>query len=142
MTFRDLKLLRERIGDDLRDAMSSATPSRKKIRTLTTLRVRLDGVIDSVVEQADPDLAENYALFRKLYREQVIEQVEQGAAFKVRARDGRGLYRTPDEQVAAAFFRPGNRAVLSLYRHGERETWVLTAFGRKGMAGPDEPVGG
>ena len=108
VTFRDLKLLRERVGDDLRDAMSAANPSRKAIRTLTALRERLDGVIDDTVRTADPDLADNYRTFRQEYFDAVIEPFEQGAAFKVRARDGRGFYRTPDEQVMRAFFAPGD----------------------------------
>ena len=116
ITFRDLKLLRERVGDDLRDAMSAANPSRKKIRTLRALRERLDGVIDDVVRNADPELAHNYRIFREEYFKTVIEPFEQGAAFKVRARDGRGFFRTPDEQVMRAFFAPGDVTAVRQFK--------------------------
>lgn len=108
VTFSDLKALRERVTDDLIDAQSSATPSRKRIRVLATLQERLDGVINDLTEVADPGLAQRYQEFRAAYFNQYIEPFERGAAFTVRQRDGRAFYRLPDEQVAAAFFSPGN----------------------------------
>lgn len=108
VTFGDLKALRERLTDDLLDAQSAASPSRKRIRVLASLQQRVDGLIDDLTQVADPDLAARYQQFRETYFNEYIEPFERGAAFSVRQRDGRGFYRTPDENVAAAFFTPRN----------------------------------
>lgn len=108
VTFQDYMALRSRIGDDLRDAVSSSTPSAKKIRELTRLRSVVDDGFNKIIAEADPALAENYRAFRQAYREKHIERFEQGAAFKVRQRDGRNFYRVPDEKVAESFFRAGD----------------------------------
>lgn len=108
VTFGDLKVLRERVSDDLFDAMSAANPSNKKIRTLTAMRARVDDLIGELTQSADPELASRYQQFRQAYRDEYVSRFEDGAGFKVRQRDGRGFYRTRDEQVATAFFQPGN----------------------------------
>ena len=48
------------------------------------------------------------------------------------------VYGAPDGRRADIVLGE-NKAVLSLYRHNDRETWVLTGFGPK--AGPGEPGG-
>lgn len=106
VTFRDLQALRQRVSDDLLDATSSATPSNRRIRALTAMRQRVDQIIEQLTASADPTLADRYRQFRQEYFDQYIRPYEQGAVFKVRQRDGRGFYRLPDEQVAAAFFGP------------------------------------
>lgn len=108
VTFGDLKALRERLTDDLLDAQASASPSRKRIRVLAALQERVDNVINDLTQVADPALAQRYQQFRQAYFNEYIEPFERGAAFTVRQRDGRGFYRTPDENVAAAFFSPRN----------------------------------
>ena len=110
ITFRDLKGLRERITDDLIDAMGSANPSRKKVRALTALRARTDGIIDDLTRSADPELADRYRQFRTAYFEEYVNRFERGNVFKVGSKDGRAFYRTPDERVAEAFFKAGNVA--------------------------------
>lgn len=108
ITFNDLKALRERITDDLLDAQAGANPSRKKVRSLAALKAKVDGAIDELGASTDPNIAQNYTAFRQAYFEQYIERFEKGAAFKVRQKDGRGFYKTPDERVAQAFFAPGD----------------------------------
>lgn len=108
VTFGDLKALRERVSDDLMDAQSAANPSRKKIRALAILKERVDGLIDTLTETADPTLAARYKQFRDTYRTEYIERFEKGPAFKVRQKDGRGFYRVADEKVADAFFAPSD----------------------------------
>lgn len=104
ITFADLKALRERLTDDLLDAQSAASPSRKRIRVLSHLQERIDGTINDLTQVADPNLAARYDQFRQTYFNEYIEPFERGAAFAVRQRDGRGFYRLPDEKVASAFF--------------------------------------
>ena len=104
VTFADLKALRERLTDDLLDAQSSASPSRKRIRVLASLQERIDGVINDLTQVADPDLSARYNQFRETYFNEFIEPFERGAAFATRQRDGRGFYSLPDERVAGAFF--------------------------------------
>lgn len=106
--FADLKALRERVTDDLQDAIGAANPNRKKVRTLTMLKGRVDDLIDTLPEDVAPGLADNYRQFRETYFREYIEPFEQSAAFKVRKADGRGFYQTPDERVASVFFAPGD----------------------------------
>ncbi|MFH1683230.1 MAG: hypothetical protein ABIA37_05540, partial [Candidatus Woesearchaeota archaeon] len=47
-TFQDIKTLRERITDDIIDNLGSANPSRRKIRTLISLKSDVDGLIDDI----------------------------------------------------------------------------------------------
>lgn len=108
ITFADIKALRERLTDDLIDAQAAANPSRKKIRLLAALRERVDRMVDDLVEQAEPGLADRWREFRRTYFEEYINRFEKGAAFKVRQKDGRGFYKIPDERVASAFFAPGD----------------------------------
>lgn len=107
ITFRDLKALRERVSDDLIDALGAANPSRQRVRQLTTLKGRVDQVIDDLTRTADPTLADRYRQFRDAYFRDYVERFEKGVTFRVTQRDGRGFYRTPDEQVASTFFSPG-----------------------------------
>lgn len=108
VTFQDFMELRSRATDDLLDAMSSAEPNRRRIRSLVRIKQFLDDELVSLFDNVDPALAENARQFRRAYFTEFIQPFERGAAFKVRQRDGRGFYRTPDERVAEAFFQPGN----------------------------------
>ncbi len=114
VTFRDLKALRERVSDDLLDALRSPA-SRKRVRVLTTLKKRVDATIEELTNSADPALAGRYKQFRDAYFERYIRPFEEGAAYKVRERNERGFYRTPDEKVSAAFFEPGNVSAARKY---------------------------
>lgn len=105
VTFNDLMGLRSRISDDIRDAMSSGTPSAKKVRALTELERQVDNFINKATETADPGLASRYAEFRNRYKTDYVDRFRQGAAFRVRSRDGRGYYQVPDERVAQQFLK-------------------------------------
>lgn len=104
VTFNDLKGLRERVGEDLRDAMSSASPSAKKIRLLTALQRRVDKFIEGATI-SEPGLNDRYKQFRQAYKTEYVDRFRQGATFKVRARNGQNYFQTPDERVADAFWR-------------------------------------
>lgn len=107
VTFGDLRALRERVSDDLIDALGAANPSRVRVRQLTRLKARVDQVIDDLTRAADPTLADRYRQFRDAYFRDYVDRFEKGVIFRINQRDGRGFYRTPDEQVAASFFAPG-----------------------------------
>jgi hypothetical protein len=110
VTFADLKGLRERVSDDLIDAAGAANPSRKKIRTLTSLKETVDGLIENAgVNAGDPTLAARYREFRKAYFDDYIKPFEEGTAYKVRALDGRGFYKTTDERWPTRFSSPATR---------------------------------
>lgn len=109
VTFADLRALRERVSDDLIDAIGGANPSRKLVRQLTLLRGQIDEAIDQLARGTDdPTFGPRYADFRRRYFEEVIEPFERSAAFKVRARDARGFFKTTDEKVADAFLGSGD----------------------------------
>jgi hypothetical protein len=116
VTFADLKALRERISDDLIDAQGASNPNRRKIRTLTMMRERYDNLMNEALEAADPTLAQNYRQFRETYKRDYIDRFEQGAAFKVRQKDGRAFYRTNDEDIATSFFGPGDVTAIRQFR--------------------------
>jgi len=107
VTFADLKALRERVSDDLRDSLGAANPRNRKIRALVTLKGHVDGIISDLTQQADPELAKKYKQFRQAYFDEFVQPFDEGAVFRVRQRDGRGFYRIPDERVAQSFFAPG-----------------------------------
>lgn len=108
ITFQDYMELRHRVSDDLMDALSSATPNRRKIRDLVRIKHFLDDEMVPLFDELDQTLGQNAKQFREAYRTRYIDRFEKGAAFKVRQEDGRGYYRTPDEKVADAFFQKGN----------------------------------
>jgi hypothetical protein len=127
VTFKDLMGLRSRITDDIRDAMSAATPSAKKIRVLEGLKARVDRFIDESTAAADPEIAGRLKQFRDSYRQEYIDRFNQGAAYKVRALNGRGYYQTPDERVADAFWQDvdGARQFKRTYGEDAPETEAL-----------------
>lgn len=47
----------------------------------------------------------------------------------------------PENGTRVDIEHAGNRVTLSLHRHDQRETWVLTAFRKKGEGGSGEPEG-
>lgn len=111
-TFGDLKSLRERVSDDLIDAMSNTDAgARSRRRSLVLLQQKIDEFIeapDGFQAVLPPEFAHNWQIFRQEYFNQYIEPFEKGVAFDVRQRDGRGFYTTRDERVADAFFEAGN----------------------------------
>lgn len=119
-TFGDLKSLRERVSDDLIDALSNTDAgARARVRTLTLLKARIDDFIDApdgFQAILPPEFAQNWQTFRREYFNQYIEPFERGASYQVRQKDGRGFYRTRDENVAAAFFAPGNVSAAKQFR--------------------------
>jgi len=127
VTFNDLMVLRSRVSDDLRDAVAGANPSAKKVRDLTDLGRRVDTFIETATQQADPALAGKYKEFRQAYKLEYIDRFNQGAAFKVRQRDGRGFYQVPDERVADQFLKDasGAKQFKRTFGEGAPETEAL-----------------
>ena len=99
ITFDELKILRERVSDDLLDALSSASPKRKQIRNLTLLRQDIDNYLD---EQAEM-LGENYQNFRNAYKERIINRFEKSGAYKTKELGKTQEYVIANEKVADAF---------------------------------------
>ncbi len=98
-SFIDIKTLRERVSDDLIDELSSANPSRRKVRTLVMLKKDVDTLFDT----AGGEAGEGLAAFRKQYFEEYVKPFETGAMFKAKNKDGTGFFRSRDEQVADLF---------------------------------------
>lgn len=108
-TLDDLMSFRSRIGDDIRDELSSATPKRARVRKLLEMRREIDAAVDDIGNSIDdPELAGRYQTFRSRYYEDYIQTFEQGAAFKARRTKAQGDYLVPDERVADIFAAPGN----------------------------------
>lgn len=116
VTFKDLRVYRERIGDDLRNAQSSATSNRGLVRNLVALRKQVDDAVDQLAESASPELTAKYKQFRDTYYQQYVQRFERGAISKVNEKDHGGFYRTADEKVAEAFFARGNVSAARQFR--------------------------
>lgn len=111
--FQDVRAVRERLGDAIRDALGSATPNRKVVRSLIQARKSLDRFMATL---ADGDPSGRLKEFNAAYFNEYIKPFEAGTVFKVRMRDGRGFYRTTDEKVADAFWQPGNVSAARQYK--------------------------
>lgn len=115
VSFNDVKALRERISDDLIDSLGASNPNRRRVRTLTLMKERLDDFVNSLDGEFG-ELAETWRTFRLDYFENFINRFERGVAFKVRQKDGRAFYRTPDEKVAQTFFSPRDVTAAQQYK--------------------------
>lgn len=104
LTYADMKRMRERVSDDLIDALSSANPASKLIRSLTGMKNGIDTFLDEL------PFGDDYRQFRKDYLTQYIERFENASAMKIRQRDNRAFYQTADESVANAFFKSDSAA--------------------------------
>lgn len=122
VTFKDVMEFRSRLGDDIRDEIGGANPSRKKLRTLVGMQRDLDKFIDDALDSQDPGLKDDYASFRQMYRDEYIIPFESGAAADVSKRMARGDYRNTGEDVAEAFWSPGDETSARQFKQifGER----------------------
>jgi len=99
ITFGELKDLRERVSNDLLDALSSANPKKQLIRNLSAVQKDIDNYLD---EQAK-SLGKNYVEFRKAYKERIINRFEKSGAYKVKTLGNTQEYTIANEKVADAF---------------------------------------
>ena len=99
ITYGELKDLRERVSDDLLDALGSATPQRKLIKNLTLVKQNIDNYLD---EQSDL-FGENYKEFRNAYKQRIIDRFEKSGAYKVKALGSTQEYTIANEKVADVF---------------------------------------
>jgi len=99
IAFKDIQGLRERVSDDLLDALGTATPSSKKIRTLSMMKKDIDTFIDDNVEI----LGDKYKMFRNAYKERIINRFEKSAAYTSQRLGKTQEYKIADEKVADAF---------------------------------------
>jgi hypothetical protein len=104
VTIRELRVLRTRIGDDIREALQSGPKARRQLSRLVQMRKELD---ESVRDQfgADSELVRNWDQFRNEYRERVVEKFDKGASRDATRTDAQGFYRTDDERVAELFYK-------------------------------------
>lgn len=116
VTFADIKALRERLSDDLFDVAGGANPNRRQVRTLTLMKERLDDWIENLGGEQFGQAADRWRQFRGEYFDQYIKPFELGAAFKVRTKDAKGAYVTPNERVASTFFAPGEESAAKQFR--------------------------
>ena len=99
VTFGELKDLRERVSDDLLDALSSATPQRKLIKNLTLVKQNIDNYLDESAEL----LGKEYQEFRNAYKSRIIDRFEKSGAYKVKAVGNTQEYTIANEKVADVF---------------------------------------
>jgi len=99
ISFRDIQGLRERVSDDLLDALGTTTPSAKKIRTLSMMKKDIDTFIDDNAEI----LGDKYKMFRSAYKERIINRFEKSAAYSSQRLGKTQEYKIADEKVADAF---------------------------------------
>jgi hypothetical protein len=99
ISFKDIQGLRERVSDDLLDALGTTAPSAKKIRTLSMMKKDIDTFIDDNAEI----LGDKYKMFRNAYKERIINRFEKSAAYTSQRLGKTQEYKIADEKVADAF---------------------------------------
>lgn len=99
ISFKDIQNLRERVSDDLLDALGTTAPSAKKIRILSMMKKDIDTFIDDNVEI----LGDKYKMFRNAYKERIINRFEKSAAYSSQRLGKTQEYKIADEKVADAF---------------------------------------
>lgn len=107
VTMRELRALRTRISDDIREALQSGPRARRQLARLVEMRKAID---DSVRQQfgENSELVRRWDQFRAEYRERMVERFDRGAARTVGRTNPEGFYRTDDESVAETFYKsPG-----------------------------------
>ena len=107
VTFQDFKSLRERVSNDLIDAMSGANPNKQLQRSLVEMKITLDDQMKTLTFPDDPELAQRYQQFRQSYFDDFVTPFENNAAFRIRQRGAKGFFQTQDEKVFSTFFGPG-----------------------------------
>lgn len=129
-TYRDIKALRERVTDDLRDAMSGTHPNARVARILLTIKNQIDDEVNALAGQPG-EIGQRWAQFRDTYRAQYIEPFENKFVFKVRQTDSRGNFVTPNERIAQLFFQnrdiSGARALRSAIGDDQEAVGALTS---------------
>lgn len=121
INFQQITDLRERLNDDILDSIGAANPSKRKVRELMIIKEKVDDFLNNL------EGGEQYRQFIDIYRRELIEKFEKGAAFKVKSKNKVGDYQVTDEKVADAFFAPGNitaaRQFKSIYNDSDQEAY-------------------
>ena len=106
-TFNDIRGLRTRILNDIRNETLSANPKRNKIRKLNQL---LDSVQESLDELGEstqfPEIAKLYNKANEAFKKGVV-RLRQGITGKVTKKVEGGGFVTPPSQIASKFFTKG-----------------------------------
>lgn len=103
ITWDDLQFMDQQLGDAWRSARAGEAPNFAKARAIAEMQKDVTSFMDSL----DSQLGANYTQYKTAYREKLIEPFRDKAAFEVTARNGRGFYKTYDEEVASSYFYPG-----------------------------------
>lgn len=109
LSLQDLQGIRSEIGDDIGTVLASNDPAKNRnLAELMKLREAVDDYIATgTPSQMRPELNENWAQFRQIYR-QYADTFERGPVYQALARRYRGAdgLKTLDEQVAKQFLSP------------------------------------
>ncbi len=86
ISFEELRALRSRIGQQIRDEESLLSPNRNKIRKLVRLQGSIQKTLDSKPVSGDPSVAENYQKARAFHAQGSAKFREGPVARSLRAR--------------------------------------------------------
>lgn len=102
----DLLRLRGRLGADWRDVMSGPNRNEEMGRQLSILQKEVDNFLtQQLPKTADPQFKAAYDTFRSVYQKEIVDRFKQGAAYKIRQKDGASFHQTTDERVAGLFWK-------------------------------------
>lgn len=116
VTFKDIKQLRERLGQEIRDTLGDSKPNSKKLSNLYAAKSQLDEFMEFDLPRNMPKTAENYKKFLKAYRDEYIIPFENNDVYKIRKGDKQGDYITRDERIADIFFKKGDITAARQYK--------------------------
>lgn len=104
----DLIDLRQAISSEMIESTTGLSPNFQKKRNLAILEKEIDAVINKNFNSAE---AQAWAQFRNEYKTNVVQRFRDNVAAKVSAKGQSGFYRTPDEDVADAFWKGGESGI-------------------------------
>jgi len=110
MSFDDLRSLRSRLTNEIREAKTGITPNRPLARNLEQLLESVEGTLDDLSLSTEyPGAAKRYLDARTRFREGA-ERLRQGPAAEVTARKATGEFAIDDSSVVGRFFNAGKNA--------------------------------
>jgi len=105
--FKEIKALREAVGDDIAVELSSNRVNNRRLRSLFQVRNSIDASMDQMGKTGFGDLNDSYKTAIKHYRENFVPRFERGVNLKMQLLNSLGDPRIPDEKVIEAYFKKG-----------------------------------
>lgn len=133
LDFQEVRALREAVGNDIADELSSLRPNRRRLRNLFGLRNSIDDSMDQLANTNHADLNEAYQNAVAHYRDKYVPRFERGVNLKLGMINSLGDPRIPDEKVINSYFTPGGSTPIKRFKELFAEHPVAMGAFQKGV---------